>query len=97
MYFSFCIFDYKTDKNSGRLVSNQYFTVNYLKLTDSVKKDYSRKDSFVVLMCLSGCFVVKYQETFLSVEKGESILIPAILNKLELIAEKKTELLEVYI
>lgn len=91
------LIDYKSEKNSANLVSNKYFTVNYIKLSDSVKKSYSDKDSFVVLMCLSGRFTVKFQNINHSVQKGETILIPAILNEIELIVGIESELLEVYI
>ena len=89
--------DYNKQEEFNKLVSNQYFSVNYLQLTGLTKKDYSEIDSFVVLMCISGGFSVSYKDQIINVNKGETILIPAVINIIELNSENHTELLEVYI
>lgn len=88
--------DYNKQEEFNKLVSNQYFSVNYLQLTGLTKKDYSEIDSFVVLMCISGGFSVSYKDQIINVNKGETILIPAVINTIELNSENHTELLEVY-
>ncbi len=89
--------DYNKQEEFNKLVSNQYFSVNYLQLTGLTKKDYSEIDSFVVLMCISGGFSVSYKDEIIIVNKGETVLIPAVINTIELNPENHTELLEVYI
>ena len=89
--------DYNKKDKFNKLVSNQYFSINYFKLTGSNKKDYSEIDSFVVLMCISGKFSVCYKDEIIYVSKGETILIPAVINTIELSSENYTELLEIYI
>ncbi len=89
--------DYIKQDESNKLVSNQYFSVNYLQFTGLSKKDYSEIDSFVVLMCISGGFSLSYKDEIMNVNKGETILIPAVINTIELNSENHTELLEVYI
>ena len=89
--------DYNKQEEFNKLVSNQYFSVNYLQLTGLTKKDYSEIDSFVVLMCITGGFSVSYKDQIINVNKGETILIPAVINTIELNPENHTELLEVYI
>ena len=89
--------DYNKLEKFNKLVSNQYFSVNYLQFTDLNKKDYSEIDSFVILMCISGSFSVSYKDEIIDVNKGETILIPAVINTIELSSENHTELLEIYI
>lgn len=95
--------DYKTnyDKNIKNatvgLVSCPYFTTNLIKLDARLKKDYSELDSFVVLMCVSGCFSLLSDTTSDKVNAGECILIPNVINKVDIVAEGNCEILEVYI
>jgi len=47
--------DYKQVVNiSNKLVHSPYFKTNYLPIKDSLEKDYSHLDSFVIYMCISG-------------------------------------------
>ncbi len=91
------LIDYNYKNEFSELESNKYFTTNFIRFSNNLKKDYSLKDSFVILMCIAGSFNVKYREGYVSVQKGETVLIPASLKKLELIPKAETELLEVYI
>ena len=87
---------YNKQEKFNKLVSNQYFSVNYLQLNGLNIKDYSEIDSFVVLMCISGGFSVSYKNEIIDINKGETILIPAVINTIKLNSENYTELLEVY-
>jgi len=91
--------DYNQTKSySEKLVSNSYFTVNFLQVRKNEIKNYSNIDSFVIYMCIDGAFLIKYnKDEELLVKKGETVLIPAIIKKLELITIEKTELIEIYI
>lgn len=87
--------NYNTEGDN--LVTNNYFTVNFLRIEKNEHKDYTNIDSFIIYMCLKGSFSIKYMNKLILVNKGETILIPAIVNKFELICENRIELLEIYI
>jgi len=54
-------------------------------------------DSFVILMGVSGSFIISYEGGKELVKAGECILIPNVLNKIEIIPNEDCKLLEVYI
>lgn len=95
--------DYKTHyaaktNETAQLVSCPYFQTNYLKFDTTVVKDYFAIDSFVIYMCLEGSVTINfggnYEEQMV---KGETILIPAELNEIELTPKGEAQILEVYI
>jgi mannose-6-phosphate isomerase len=81
------------------LVSCNYFTTNRLDLSLPVKRDYYSFDSFVILICTDGkCIVGGAGEEAVEIVKGDTVLIPAALNDIEIKPiGGKVELLEVYI
>ena len=86
------------ENHTEELVSCNYFTTNYLKFDKEVEKDYIELDSFVIYMCLEGNFTLVYDvDKTVKVNKGETILVPAILKNLFLIPETEAEILEIYI
>lgn len=90
---------YKAIQNqSTELVSCDYFTTNILKFDQTLEKDYSQLDSFIIYLNLEGKFEIEFDgETFL-VEKGETVLIPASLETFQLKPlSKEVKTLEVYI
>ncbi len=91
--------DYKSELNkTTELVRCPYFTTNYLKLDNTVEKDYSQLDSFVIYMCLSGkATILTADNTITTIKKGETILIPAVLDDAIIQPTEETEILEVYI
>ena len=78
-------------------VSNQYFSVNLLKFTSEIVKDYSETDSFIIFICTKGSFRLMYSENETKVSFGETVLLPAVIKKIKLIPDKESELLEVYV
>jgi len=78
-----------------KLVSCPYFTTNKLNVEGSFKKDLSKIDSFVVYMCVEGSGEISIGENKEQLIKGETILIPAIVEAVEIMG--CVELLEVYI
>ncbi|WP_321318532.1 type I phosphomannose isomerase catalytic subunit [Labilibaculum sp.] len=89
---------YQTEINkTSELVRCPYFTTNILEFDKAQEKDYIELDSFVIYMCLEGEMIITCGEDSLTVEKGESVLIPAIINNLTLTPKTKTKILEVYI
>jgi mannose-6-phosphate isomerase len=87
-----------TDK-SVKLVDCQYFTTNILSLSTSVERDFAHLDTFVIYCCLDGKCTIGWEDQSVHVEKGETILVPALINNFTLSAIKgsSAKLLEVYI
>lgn len=92
-------YDRKARNSTVNLVNCPYFTTNIIKLDEksALKKDYSELDSFVILMGVSGSFIISYEGGKELVKAGECILIPNVLNKIEIIPNEDCKLLEVYI
>lgn len=89
--------DYHLESNkSSKLIHSPYFKTDIIQLTNSIKKDYSQLDSFVIYICVEGSFQIYSNEELITVNKGETILLPAIIQFVELIAEQAT-ILEVYL
>ena len=82
---------------SNRLVKCKHFTTNLLQIDKILEKDYSSLDSFIIYMCLDGQFKVKTRQTTILLQKGETILLPAVIKEVELIPENTASLLEIYI
>ena len=92
-------YDKKAKNATVNLVSCPYFTTNVIKLDakSALKKDYSELDSFVILMGVSGSFIVSYEGGTELVKAGECILVPNVVNKIDIISNEECKLLEVYI
>jgi mannose-6-phosphate isomerase len=95
--------EYKTKyeikpNESTELASCKYFTTNVLELNAVLEKDYNKLDSFVIYMCLEGAMQIDTESGTESVQKGETILIPASIEHVILKPVSPTvKLLEVYI
>ncbi|MBR3914815.1 MAG: class I mannose-6-phosphate isomerase [Bacteroidales bacterium] len=89
----------KTKNATVNLVKCPYFTTNLIKLDtkSALVKDYSELDSFVILMSTEGSFILSYEDGTETVRTGECILIPNVINKVEIISDGECKLLEVYI
>ncbi len=80
------------------LVKCNYFTTNVIYLEANINKDLSAFDSFVIYMCVEGSAEVLADNKEYSLNKGETILIPASSTSLTLSSLKeKTTVLEVYV
>lgn len=93
--------DYKleyehVENQSSEIASCEYFTTNYLPVKGKLKKNLSNLDSFVIYMCVSGEAKITIGSNSEELKAGESVLIPADTNEVEISAES-AELLEVYI
>ena len=91
--------EYQKDKKDATvpMVECPYFTTNYIDLDAILAKDYSELDSFVILTCVEGCFTLKYENGEEIVNIGECILIPNVINKVEIKALGHCKILETYI
>ena len=90
--------EYRKELNKPvELVTCPYFTTNLLELNEFTKRDYSQKDSFVIYMCLEGSLnLVDNKGNSLLIERGESLLIPAETNYVEISPNNHCKLLEVF-
>ncbi len=89
--------NYSQDLNtSSEIASCEYFTTNFLPVKGQIEKNYSELDSFVIYMCVDGKAEVIIGNNSEIIGKGQSILIPACTEKVQIQA-KSAELLEVYI
>ena len=89
----------KVSYNKGRnesvnLVVCPFFTTNVIEVSEKYiwKK---RKESFTVFMCTEGSFVIVTSGSVSEFKKGDTVLIPAIIEEFEIIGE--TSLLEITI
>ncbi len=90
-------FSHFPDK-SNKIISNEFFTVNFLPVMNSIVKDYYEFDSFVMYFCLNGGLtIVTDGNDNVKIKKGETVLIPAAIKSLTLIPDLYSEVLEVYI
>ena len=91
---------YQHEKNKlNELINCPYFTTNLLPLEGKINRELEPLDSFVIYMCVSGSCKLRQNENsdFETLQKGETILIPALLHELQIEAlEKETILLEIY-
>ena len=78
------------------IVDCQYFVTNLLQLQGEMEKDYSNLDSFVILLCTEGNFSLVWENGAVFVKQGECVLIPNIVKKVSIRAERYCKLLEVY-
>lgn len=95
--------NYKTHYHSElnapvELASCTYFTTNLIEFNKELDKDYNSIDSFVIYLTLEGEFEVVTEGGREVLKTGETVLIPAILESVQLkpITEK-VKILEVYI
>jgi mannose-6-phosphate isomerase len=97
--------DYKSkykpkDNGTANLVTSPYFTTNLIQLDKALAKDYSELDSFVILVCVEGDIILVHNgetESQVSISQGESLLIPATIDRVDIIPSSNSKVLEVYI
>ena len=89
---------YETAENtSNKLIHTPYFKSNVLIVTDVISKDYSQIDSFVIYICTEGFVKIAADNEIYQLAMGETILIPASVKKLQILPEKDSKVIEVYL
>ncbi|WP_396217577.1 type I phosphomannose isomerase catalytic subunit [Flavobacterium sp.] len=87
--------DYEVVKNkSVNLVECPFFNTNILQISD-IYNWKKTKESFTVLMCTEGSFTINMLHFKAEFKKGDTILIPAIIDSFDIIGE--ASLLEITI
>jgi len=88
----------KPAQGTAQLVKCPYFTTNLICIEQTMEKDYRNLDSFVVYICTSGACSIQWNATeSLMIRKGDTLLIPAVLEGIRIEPSEPAELLEVYI
>ncbi|NJN26803.1 MAG: mannose-6-phosphate isomerase [Cyclobacteriaceae bacterium] len=89
---------YRDQKNEAvELVSCAYFTTNKLHCDQLIHRDHSRRDSFVIYVCMDGALTLQYESGSVPMEKGEALLLPAEIEKISLKPEGSFKVLESYV
>ncbi|HLO91267.1 MAG TPA: type I phosphomannose isomerase catalytic subunit [Lentimicrobium sp.] len=93
--------EYTEIKNtSSNIVTSPYFTTNIIVLDKALAKDYSELDSFVIYICVEGNLTLVHdgeEEKQVTLKKGEAALIPAVIDRIDLIPSQSSKVLEVFI
>ncbi len=84
----------KSENTTNKMVNCPYFITNYLKLSSDFEKEIGSDDSFHIYMCVKGSGTVSDGKTELFVNQGETVLFPAVCDKLY-VKTSAMELLEV--
>jgi mannose-6-phosphate isomerase len=87
--------NYSKNTNASNVIVNcPYFTTNFIPLDGKMEVSHYG-ESFRVLMCTEGSFSINTDGEYYSCETGDTVLLPAALEKYSL--EGKASLLEIYI
>lgn len=97
--------DYKAEyeaKNNGtaNLVTCPYFTTNLIQLDKAIAKDFSELDSFVIYVCVEGHLTLVHsgvEQPAVTLNQGEALLVPASIDRVDLVPSVASKVLEVYI
>lgn len=97
--------DYKTvyqpELNaSAPMVRSPFFVTNIIVIDKALAKDYTELDSFVIYICVEGKVTIVHDGTEIkevTIKKGEAVLIPAIIDRIDLIPSETSKILEVFI
>lgn len=80
------------------VVRCDYFTTSVYDLTEEMTADYSELDSFVIYICIEGaCQLIDDQGNALSMQAGESVLLPASTKDVHIRPEGTVKFLETYV
>jgi len=82
-------------KNTSNLVDCDFFKTNLLTVSGIDIKDYTKTDSFVVLMCVEGDAQIRVDNHTEYIAKGETVLLPASTEKI-LVKSNSVQFLEVF-
>lgn len=78
------------------IVESTYFNTSLIHFGIPVVKDYSGLDSFVILQCAGGECRIEYDGGEEVIKAGEVLLIPAIMERIQIVPLVETKILEIY-
>ncbi|MEL6917523.1 MAG: type I phosphomannose isomerase catalytic subunit [Bacteroidota bacterium] len=93
--------DFKVEYGKEKDVTNEmvdcpYFTTKFMDLSKDFEQDVSQRRSFTIYMCVAGMATIENESGTVNMQKGETILIPAVTRHIN-IYTKGAKLLEVTI
>ncbi len=89
---------YKPEKNKTiPLVQCPQFTTNLLEYDQPISKDFEEIDSFIIYMGVEGNSALKWEGGEEEIAPGEAVVIPNVINNIELKPTGKAKLLEIYL
>ncbi len=92
--------EWKPEKDSSApVVRSPKFNVNHVWLNQGMKKDYSELDSFVAWVCIEGSMKVSLDGApdEINVQKGETLLIPQVIDQVNIFPQPQVKYLEVFV
>ena len=78
------------------VVESTYFNTSVIHFDKPVIKDYSGLDSFVILQCAEGKCSIEFEGGSEILQAGEVLLVPAIMERIQIIPLVETKILEIY-
>ena len=88
----------KMTNEPSEIIACPYFTTSLYDMDESISCDYSELDSFVIFMCVGGkCHMADNEKNTFTLEAGETVLLPATTQSLDIIPERNVKLLETYV
>jgi mannose-6-phosphate isomerase len=79
------------------LADCDYFTTHRIRFNKTIVRDYILIDSFIIYICTEGVFNLAWGNDSLDIKKGETVLIPAVIEEVTITSGTSACLLEVYI
>ncbi|RLD41960.1 MAG: mannose-6-phosphate isomerase, partial [Bacteroidetes bacterium] len=73
------------------------FTTNIIEINQPLEKNYDELDSFGIYIVTKGSFILKGNHGSMDLGIGDTVLLPAITQKVELHPLPEATILEVYI
>lgn len=86
----------KTLDKANTMVNCPYFNTNFMNLSKDLEQDVSERDSFTIYMCVGGSASVENESGATTIQRGETILVPAATDKIT-VRTNNVKLLEVTI
>ncbi len=83
--------------NTVNLIDCSYFTTNIIEADQKMLKDFTLIDSFVVYICTEGRAVLEWEDKKMNMLRGDTVLVPAIMNSMYINPDPAARLLEIYI
>ena len=78
------------------LVKSEFFITNIINFNEFISKDYNFLDSFVIYICTEGEFRIRWEGNTEPVVRGETVLLPAMINEVVLEPSPEAILLEIF-
>lgn len=85
------------DSVMSHVIDSDFFTVNIMTVNRNLNYDLSVRNSFVILTCVEGEVKCEDSHGVVVLQVGESLLLPAEMEKISLKSESMAKLLEVYL